>query len=74
MQLLRYVDGDYAESGTFKALRKVLGPASPGDDRSGRAGGCAQALQARRSLVLANVVVAIENMREAPYATAMQRQ
>jgi transketolase len=41
---------------------------------SGRAGGCAQALQARRSLVLVNVVVAIENMREAPYATAMQRQ
>jgi glucose-6-phosphate 1-dehydrogenase len=28
MQLLRYVDGDYAESGTFNALRKVLGTAS----------------------------------------------
>jgi glucose-6-phosphate 1-dehydrogenase len=28
MQLLRYVDGDYAESGTFTALRKVLGTAS----------------------------------------------
>jgi glucose-6-phosphate 1-dehydrogenase len=28
MQLLRYVDGDYAESGTFKALRKELGTAS----------------------------------------------
>jgi glucose-6-phosphate 1-dehydrogenase len=28
MQLLRYVDGDYAESTTFKALRKELGTAS----------------------------------------------
>jgi glucose-6-phosphate 1-dehydrogenase len=28
MQLLRYVDGDYAESGTFTALREVLGTAS----------------------------------------------
>jgi glucose-6-phosphate 1-dehydrogenase len=28
MQLLRYVDGDYAEPETFKALRKVLGTAS----------------------------------------------
>ena len=28
MQLLRYVDGDYAESGTFKALQKALGTAS----------------------------------------------
>jgi glucose-6-phosphate 1-dehydrogenase len=28
MELLRYVDGDYAESETFKALRKVLGTAS----------------------------------------------
>jgi glucose-6-phosphate 1-dehydrogenase len=28
MQLLRYVDGDYAEAETFKALRKVLGAAS----------------------------------------------
>ncbi len=28
MELLRYVDGDYAEASTFQALRKVLGPAS----------------------------------------------
>jgi glucose-6-phosphate 1-dehydrogenase len=28
MQLLRYVDGDYAESGTFETLRKVLATAS----------------------------------------------
>jgi glucose-6-phosphate 1-dehydrogenase len=28
MKLLRYVDGDYADSGTFEALRKVLGTAS----------------------------------------------
>jgi glucose-6-phosphate 1-dehydrogenase len=28
MQLLRYVDGDYAESGTFEALRNILGSAS----------------------------------------------
>ena|SRR5215469_15395565 len=28
MELLRYVDGDYADPGTFKALRKVLGTAS----------------------------------------------
>jgi glucose-6-phosphate 1-dehydrogenase len=28
MQLLRYVDGDYAEPETFKALRKVLGTTS----------------------------------------------
>ena len=28
MQLLRYVDGDYAEAGTFEALRKLLGNAS----------------------------------------------
>ena len=28
MQLLRYVDGDYAEPGTFAALRKLLGTAS----------------------------------------------
>lgn len=28
MQLLRYVDGDYAEPGTFNTLRKLLGTAS----------------------------------------------
>ena len=28
MRLLRYVDGDYAESATFEALRKELGTAS----------------------------------------------
>jgi glucose-6-phosphate 1-dehydrogenase len=28
MQLLRYVDGDYAESGTFRALRQLLGTAA----------------------------------------------
>src|ERR1700758_4916223 len=28
MQLLRYIDGDYAEPATFQALRKALGTAS----------------------------------------------
>jgi glucose-6-phosphate 1-dehydrogenase len=28
MQLLRYIDGDYAEPETFRALSKALGPAS----------------------------------------------